>query len=73
VTIEIHLEELKGSSRHLLFRIIYKHTFKNFMLLMIPLMRCLLRQQRIFNESEISLCPTPSSYSGEIIGIQDQI
>lgn len=71
VAIEIHMEELKGSSRHLLHRIICKHTFKNFMLLMIPLMSCLLRQQRIFNKLEISLYPTPSS--DEIIGIQDQM
>lgn len=73
MAIEIHLEELKGSSRHLLYRIICKHTFKNFTLLMIPLMSCLLRQQRIFHKLEISFYPTPSSTSDEITGIQNQI
>lgn len=66
VAFEIHLEELKDSSRHLLYRFICKHTFKNFTLLMIPLISCLLRQQRIFNEFEIPLYPTPSSSSDEI-------
>lgn len=63
---EIHLEEQKDSSRHLLYRLICKHTFKNFTLLMIPLISCLLRQQRIFNEFELLLYPAPSSSSGEI-------
>lgn len=66
VAFEIHLEKLKASSRHLLYRLICKHTFKNFMLLMIPLISCLLRQQRIFNEFQLHLYPTPSSSSGEI-------
>lgn len=41
---------------------------------MIPLMSCSLpQQQRIFNELETSLYPTPSSTSDKIIGIQDQM
>lgn len=70
VAFEIHLEELKGSSRHLLYRLICKHTFKNFTLLMIPLICSLLRQQRIFNEFELLLYPTPSSSSAGLLAFR---
>lgn len=63
---EIHLEELKGSSRRLPYRLICKHTLKIFTLLMIPLIRCFLRQQRIFNEFGLLLYPAHSSSSDEI-------
>lgn len=65
VAFEIHLEELKGSSRHLPYRLICKHTFKNFMLLMIPLISCLLRQCRGYlmnlDYSSIRFLPLPQT------------